>query len=60
MGIKDSTGLLDRFGLPHFAQAPGLPPAAAGLAGGGGSSSSGARGAPLARPPPPPPRFSQG
>jgi hypothetical protein len=27
VGIKDRTGLLDRFGLPHYAAQPFVPPA---------------------------------
>ena len=44
IGIKDSSGLLDRFGLPHFSQPQIVQPQSAGLGGGGGMR-------------PPPPRF---
>ncbi|PRW45066.1 tRNA wybutosine-synthesizing 4 [Chlorella sorokiniana] len=46
IGVKDSSGLLARFGLPQFAQPQVLLPQSAGLGGGGRMP-----------PPPPPPRF---
>lgn len=44
VGVKDSSGLLERFSLPQFAQPQVPQPQSAGLGGGGGMR-------------PPPPRF---
>ncbi len=44
IGVKDSSGLLERFGLPHYSQPQVPQPQSAGLGGAGGMR-------------PPPPRF---
>lgn len=52
VGVKDASGLLDRFGLPHFQQPQHVLPQSAGLGGGAGRLPLGS-----ASMPPPPPRF---